>query len=263
MAGVERRLVRGAVALDRSGLTLGRAAHNVVGVGAPLAVGVATGHIADGVAVASGAMVVGFVDLGGPYSARFRLMLVTAVLLATSSFVGFLAGRNDWPAVFVLAAWGFAAGLMAALGPAPSFAALSAALGLLFAEDFPTDVPEALRRSALVLAGGLLQTLLAVLVWPFRPNAPEREAAAGAAQALSDLTHSWPGPTRSSAFMRAAGRAESMLAAHRTWGARRTEIANRLRQFTDELERIYGELFALRAERARVSTQAAVVLDAR
>ena len=262
MAGVGRRLVRGAVTLDRSGLTLGRAAHNVIGVGAPLAVGVATGHIPEGIAVSGGAMIVGFVDLGGPYSARFRLMLVTAVLIAAASFIGFLAGRNDWPAVFVLGVWGFGAGLMAALGPAPAFAALSGALALLFAEDFPTDVPEALRLSAFVLAGGLLQAFIAVVVWPFRPNAPEREAAAGAAQALSDLTQSWPGPRRSSAFMIAAGKAESMLAAHRTWGARRTEIADRLRQFTDELERIYGELFALRAERAQVSTRAATALDA-
>ena len=262
MAGVERRLVRGAVALDRSGLTLGRAAHNVVGVAAPLVVGVATGHIVEGIAVSGGAMIVGFVDLGGPYSARLRLMLITAALIAVSSFVGFLAGRNDWTAVFVLGAWGFAAGLMAALGPAPSFALLSAALALLLAEDFPTDVPEALRRSAFVLAGGLLQALFAVVVWPFRPNAPEREAAAGAARALSDLTQSWPGPTRSSAFMVAAGKAESMLAAHRTWGARRTAVADRLRRFTDELERTYGELFALRAERAQVSARGGAVLDA-
>src|SRR5437763_87136 len=82
----------------------------------------------------------------------------------------------------------------------------------------------ALRRSAYVLAGGLLQAMLAVAVWPFRPALPERTAAATACDALAGVAGEWPGPPQSSAFISAAAKVESMLAAHRTWGARRTEV---------------------------------------
>jgi uncharacterized membrane protein YccC len=259
--GLARRILRDAVALNRSGLALGRSLHLAVGVAGPLAVGVATGHALEGVAVAGGAVVVGFTDLGGPYPARLRLMLITAVLVTASSFVGFLAGQGDWPAVVALGLWGFAAGLIVALGQAPAFAALAAALGLLLAEDFPCGVHEALRRAAYVLAGGLIQAVLAILLWPFRPALPEREAAAAACDGLAVVAGEWPEPPRSSAFIPAAARAESMLAAHRTWGARRTEVANRLRRFTDGLERIYGELIALQDERRRVTSSDAAVLD--
>jgi len=65
----------------------------------------------------------------------------------------------------------------------------------------------------------------------------------------------------SSAFVRAAGNAETMLAAHRAWSARRSTVGDTLRRVADELERIYGALFALRAERERLANAAGAAVD--
>ncbi|MDQ3893269.1 MAG: hypothetical protein M3292_01180, partial [Actinomycetota bacterium] len=163
---LERRIVRDAVTLDRSGIAAGRALHSAVGVAAPLAIGVAAGRVLEGVAVAGGALMVGFADLGSPYRVRTQVMLTASIAMAFSSFVGLIGGRHDWLAVLLMGVWGLIAGLSVALGQVPAFLGLLSGLALLLAEDVPTDVREALRRAALVLAGGLLQTLLAVMVWP-------------------------------------------------------------------------------------------------
>ena len=256
------RLLRDAVRLDRSGLAVGRGLHDAAGVAAPLVVGVATGRVLEGVAVAGGALVVGFADLGSPYPVRTRIMLTASAAVALSTFVGLIGGRNDWLALLLMAVWGFGAGLAVALGQAAGFVGLLSGLALLLAEDFPTDVGEALRRAALVLGGGLLQTLLAVLVWPVRPSAPERGAIAAECRALADVAGAWPESRPSSAFIRAAGTVETMLAAHRAWAAGRSSIGETLRRLADELERIYAELFALRAEREALEGAAAGVVDA-
>ena len=167
-----RRILHEALTFHRAGFAPGRALHNAIGAGLPLALGVATDHLVEGVAVAGGALVVGFVDLGTPYSARAQAMLVASVTVSASTLVGLVTGDNDWLTVALMALWGFGGGLAAALGQAPAFVGLSSALALLLAADFPADAGEAARRAALVLAGGLLQTLLALVIWPLRPARP-------------------------------------------------------------------------------------------
>ena len=259
---LERRIVRDAVTLDRSGIAAGRALHSAVGVAAPLAIGVAAGRVLEGVAVAGGALMVGFADLGSPYRVRTQVMLTASIAMAFSSFVGLIGGRHDWLAVLLMGVWGLIAGLSVALGQVPAFLGLLSGLALLLAEDVPTDVREALRRAALVLAGGLLQTLLAVMVWPVRATAPERTALAAECHALADVAGAWPDSRPSRAFIQSACSAETMLAAHRAWAAGGSTVGETFRRLADELDRTYGELFALRAERERLASGARAQVDA-
>jgi hypothetical protein len=57
---------REALRLDRSLLAPTTAISCAVGYAIPLAIGLATGHLADGVAASAGALIVGFANIGGP-----------------------------------------------------------------------------------------------------------------------------------------------------------------------------------------------------
>jgi uncharacterized membrane protein YccC len=251
-------ILQRALTFDRAAFAPGRALHMALGVGAPLAVGVATDRVLEGVAVAGGALVVGFADLGGPYLGRARTLLAASVAVALSTLVGLLTGGNDWLTVLLMGVWGLGAGLTVALGQSASFVGLMSALALLLAADFPADGPEAMRRSALVLAGGLLETLLAVVVWPIRPTGPERAAVAAAGRDLADIADDWPA-LDGSGFIRSVTTAEAMLAEHRTWTA--GGVVETLHALSDDFEGIYGVLTTLRSGRERLDTGEAAELD--
>ena len=72
--------------------------------------------------------------------------------------------------------WGFAGGLLVALGPAASFVGLQSIVAVLIAGGFPADLREAAGRAALVFGGGLVQTLLVVMIWPFAGSRPSARA---------------------------------------------------------------------------------------
>ena len=248
-----------AVAVDRSKIAVGRGLHTALGLAIPLAFAAATGYVVEGVAIAAGAMLVGFADRGGTYGTRARLMLTTSALVGASTAIGMATGSNDAVAVLLMAIWGFGAGFAAVGGPGATIVGLNTALALLIASDFPADLPEALRRAAFALAGGLLQTLLALVVWPVLRRAPEREAVAGACGALAKVADSWPDPRPAAGFAEAASAAEDMLADHGLWASERDESSAALRGLAEELELLHAELFALRAERERLVTDAAAI----
>jgi uncharacterized membrane protein YccC len=181
----ERRIWRLVVTLDRSQLQLVRGVRNAVGVVALLIVGILTDNVKAGVLMAGGAMLIGFVDLGASYVSRARVMLIATALVGVSTLVGTLAGGIDSLTVVLMAVWGFAAGLSVCLGMAPAFLGVNAALGLLLAAYFPGDLSEGLERTGLTVLGGLVQTALALAIWPLRPFRPERIAVANAYRAVA------------------------------------------------------------------------------
>src|SRR5919204_277828 len=181
----ERRILRLVVALDRSQLQVVRGVRNAVGAVGVLLAGLLTGHVAAGVEMASGALLVGFVDIGASYASRARVMLIGTALVGVSTLVGALTGGVDWLTVLLMGIWGFAAGLSACLGLAPSFLGVLAALSLLLSAYYPDGLGESLQRAGLTMLGALVQTALALAVWPLRPFRPEREALASAYRAIA------------------------------------------------------------------------------
>src|SRR3954470_14823685 len=165
-----------AVSLDRTQLKVVRGVRNAVGVVIPLAFGIATDQVAAGVAIAGGALLVGFVDLGAGYATRARVMLVCTGLVGVSVFVATLAGGVDWLLCILMVIWGFGAGLSVSLRRAPSLVALNAAIALLLAPFYSGDFVDSLDRAGLTIVGGLLQTGLALATWPLAPSRPEHEA---------------------------------------------------------------------------------------
>ncbi|MEO8522652.1 MAG: hypothetical protein ABI603_14895, partial [Acidobacteriota bacterium] len=185
MSGTYRRIVGAAVVVDWSQFEGTAALRCTLGVAIPLLLGLAIHQPVIGAFGAIGAVSVGFGSFQGAYRSRAAVMLFAAAGMALSVFVGSLAGHLDGAAIAIAAAWGFGGGLMVALGPSATFVGLQSIVAVLIAGGFATDLESAGGRAALVFGGGLIQTLLVVMIWPLRRFRAERESLAAAFRSLA------------------------------------------------------------------------------
>lgn len=169
-----RRLVRSILSVERRHLEPLAALRCTLGVAIPLLLGLVLQQPLLGVFGAVGAVGVGFGSFQGAYRSRAGVMLVAAISMAFSVFVGSLTGHSAAASILVATIWAFAAGLVVALGAGPTFVGLQSIVAILVAGGFPSDVGGAVARAALVLAGGLVQTFLVMTVWPLRRFSVER-----------------------------------------------------------------------------------------
>jgi uncharacterized membrane protein YccC len=233
-SGAIERLLDAAVRVDRAGLQPVRGGRYGLGVGAPLLVGVATGRLVEGVAVAGGAVLVGLTDSGAPYRRRVPAMLGAAFAVALSTFIGELIGARDVVAVIVLAAWSFAAGMFIAGGLATYLVALMGPVAMVAAASVPANASDALARALLVFGGGLVQIGLVLITWRLHPDRPERLAVARVYWALAG----WVGAgidDRAPVFS-ALQRARTVLG----------DDGEELSTLVEIADRTFGDLIALR-----------------
>src|SRR5436309_6469752 len=106
---------RAALRIDRSQITAIPAIRSTIGFVLPLALGVATGHVVEGVSMAGGAASLGAVGMLYTYRARTRTMLLACAGIALSAFVGSTTSQIDWLAILVAGLWGIAAGLLVSI----------------------------------------------------------------------------------------------------------------------------------------------------
>lgn len=185
---VLKRSWRTALHIDRSQITAVQAIRGTIGFVLPLALGVATGHVVEGVSLAGGAATLGAVGLTFTYRARTRTLLLACLAIACSAFVGSLIGRVDWLAILVLGLWGFGAGLLASISQAALVIGIQAVTALIILSHFTLDPFHALLQALLMLVGALFQTLLASIPLPLQRTTPERAALAAVYQKLATYT---------------------------------------------------------------------------
>ena len=237
---------RTALIFDTSKIQLGYVVRCTIGVAIPLVLALALGYPAFGLAAAIGALIVGFASQQGVYRTRAAAMLWTAFGITASTAAGALAAPHPIAMLLVAIAWGFAYGALVALGPAATVVGLNSCVMLALASSYSFDTQQVVIQSSLVLAGGLLQTLLMVAVWPMRRYGIERGALreaytklAGYARSIASSEHALPD---ASVFqdVRAA------LADPQPFARRRDVAAFLVLQ--DEAERIRATLAALTAD---------------
>lgn len=180
----QRRVLRQAVAVDRSRVLLARGLRCAVGLFVPLTIGIATGEIADGAAAALGALLVAFAMATTPSAPRLRTLLLASVFVGASAFVGRLTGQIDALTIALVAVWGIGAGLARATGRTAGAVGLVSTFSLIGAAYVPSGLHSALVAAGLAIAGGGLQAALAV-IWPERAFGPARSATADTYAALS------------------------------------------------------------------------------
>ncbi len=180
-----RRLVSEAARIDRSLVSVSMALRNAAGVVLPLALGTATGHLVVGLTMAVGALNVAFSDGSDAYRTRAARMLAATALSALSVFAGAAAAGIGVLAVLLAALWSFAVGMLVLFGNTPAQLGVTTLILLIVFGAEPMTPHDALATAALVGAGGLLQTVLAVSAWPARGFAPERRALERSCRALA------------------------------------------------------------------------------
>lgn len=167
---------RDATRVDRRELTVSVALRAAVGMAIVLVAGVASGHTLDGVTASIGALSGGIASRQGTYRTRAAAVVAASAGMAVSAVVGGLLGHVEGPDVVLSACWGLAAGLLVAFGPVATVVGLQSVVGLEVFSQFHFGVVTAVEQGLWVLAGGLVQTLLVVVVWPLRRFPAERRA---------------------------------------------------------------------------------------
>jgi hypothetical protein len=160
-------------------LSASQSVRATIGVMTPLIIGVATGKIAYGSYAALGALPAGFVSFRGVSRTRVLAVLFAAAAMAVSTFAGATAADSQpWLLVPLVFIWGYAVGLVAAIGPTVLAVTLQWPVALLIASALPLGPEPAAIRAGLVLAGGLWQCLLIVTSWTINRGSAERTALA-------------------------------------------------------------------------------------
>lgn len=168
---------------------LGRGARCMVSFMAPLLMS-AFGHLSviDMVFTAVAAQSLANVDVRGPYSLRFTLLLAKSAIIAASAALGALTGHPLWLALAATALIAVGAGywrhLSTEYGPS-----LAVASGLVFyiALAYPGGPKAAGAHFVAALAGGCWGMLLQIALWPIHPQHPLRVAVSDGWLACADL----------------------------------------------------------------------------
>lgn len=223
---------------------------NALGVALPLFAGVALHSLSVGVVAAMGALNVAFRDSDAPYLPRARHMLLCSVLVGIAVFAGSVSGRYPALAVLVAGGWALVAGMMIALSVSASELGVLSLVLLLIYSAVPQDPGHAALFGAYAFAGGLLQAMLSLALWPLQRYRPERRALADLYQELAHAAVSAPGQADDApAATDASIQAQISLA---TLDSDRSIQSERFRFLLSQAERIRLALLALRRLRARL-----------
>jgi uncharacterized membrane protein YccC len=243
-----RRVLKAVARVDRSKLEAATGLRCTIGIAIPLAIGLAVHRPLGAAFAAAGALAAGFGAFQGMYRSRAAVMLFATAGMGISVLTATVAGYSIITAVLLIGLWGFCGGLMIALGPAASFAGLQWIIALALVEGFPANTKEAAVRTVLVVAGGLLETLV-VCVWPLRRFPAERSSLSSSFRSLAACAARIPGGAIGSAAPPKLIDAYSAAAAQPF--ASRGQVAA-FRALQDQAERIQSSLGALATGRAQL-----------
>jgi uncharacterized membrane protein YccC len=225
------------------------ALRNALGIAIPLVIGLALGMVSSGVVAATGALNVAFSDSTVPYAQRARRMLGASALVGLAVLVGSLCGPSPAIAVAVTGAWAFAAGILVALGTTASDMGVISLVTLVVFSAQNLSPEKAAFSGLLALVGGLLQTALALTLWPVQRYQPERrmlgELYAGLSRALGAPIKASVAPPVSAEFTQA------QVSLSAPSGDHSVEV-ERYRLLLSQAERIRLSLFTLHRLRTRL-----------
>ncbi|MFJ8624835.1 FUSC family protein [Kitasatospora sp. NPDC093550] len=162
------------------------AARASVALAAPLAVGTATGHTADGALVSMGALSAVIGDTADAYRMRVFTIAVPQLFGALGVLLGARVHDAGWTAVAVLTVIALVSGMISSIGAVASVSGLLLLLNAVVGAGLPLPSPWWL-PPGLLLLGGLVVLALTLLAWPLRVGVPERAVVAGTYRSVADL----------------------------------------------------------------------------
>ena len=241
------RIAREATRVDRSAVEIGFAVRSTIGVAIVIVLSNIVHAPVAGAAGALGAMVVGFASRQGVYRTRATVMVATSFAMALSAFAACLTHDSLIASVALALVFGYAYGLFASLGNTATTIAVNSAVALAIFGSVSLSPAEAVYQCSFVVAGGLLQTIILVVLWPFERFSNERDVLATAFTSLATYARSFPGIKLRSPATDTFVKLNNVFADMQPF-AKRDEIAA-FEVLFDESERIRGALAALATEK--------------
>lgn len=230
------------------------ALRNTLAIVAPLAIGIASGHVEPALAIATGALNTMFTDQPGPYRLRMQRMLLAAAAAGLAALVGITLGGHLLPFIAATLGFAFCGGLVVALGPMAARVGLSTVIVLLVTASMDIAPASAPGVAALIVGGGVLQALFAIAAWPLQRYRPERFALADVLQQLADTARARPDAAQQPAVSQAA--VEALVLLHGEYRSR-GEAMRAFRIIAEICERARIDLLALSDLHARLRAPAA------
>jgi hypothetical protein len=124
--------------------------------------GLVSRHPASGMIMAGGAMAIGFGSFQTIGRSRTAAMVAGTIGIALSSVVASVLSVTPAGVIATAVLAGFGAGLLTALGPGVSWIGLQCAIAAIVSSGYPSFGLPTLERGALIVLGGLLQTLVVI-----------------------------------------------------------------------------------------------------
>ncbi len=248
---VARKIVADALKLNWSGLEVRFAVRCTAGVAIPLILSIAAGQPLAGASAAYGALVTGLASRQGVYRTRVGAMLVASAALAFSGFVGASSGPYPVLNIALLALWTLVFGVVGSLGRAATVVAVNACVAYFVFSNPPYDVANPAFYGLMVFAGGALQVLLLVLVWPLSHFRTERSVLATAYTTLARYASGLRADDLGLPDTQSVAAVSGALADPQPFGSR-GEIAA-YQALASDAERIRGTLAALATEQHLLS----------
>jgi hypothetical protein len=175
-----------------SELEPGAAIRCAAGVAVPLIVGAVLQSPTVAAFGAVGAISVGFGSFIGTERGSAIVTIAASVAMAVATIAGALAANSSFAAILLAIVAAFGGGFLVVFGVAASFIGLQAIVAVLIASGLPPGSQNPYIVGAIVLAGGLVQTILSVMVWPARFFSNERRAVTLAYRSLAGYAGSMP-----------------------------------------------------------------------
>lgn len=232
------------------------AVRNSLAVASPLSVGIALGNPLGGVAVATGALNVSYSDGTDPYAHRARRMLAWTILGAFAVFTGTTTSHLHGAAILIPTIWAFVAGMCLSISTRAGDLGLNTLVSLIvFAARGPTTMAGSIDAALLVLGGGLLQMIFALLLWPVRRYDPERRAIGSVYTELAKNINSSSETLLSAPLQPPSAQVQDTLDA---LGRDRSIEGERFRLLFDQADRIRLSAFLLGRYRSQLTGETAV-----
>ena len=135
-----------------------------VAVAICLAAGLAAGHPAAGMIAAGGAMTTGFGAKHNIDGSPLLTMMFVSLGMSLSTFIGMIAGHEDYWLLAIATVFGFGYGMLSARPAGYSWVGQQCVVTLLVASAFPFSTRAAGARAALIFVGGLVQLLCSAVI---------------------------------------------------------------------------------------------------
>jgi len=167
----------------------GRSLRAALGIGLPLAIGLATGTLDYTLWIAMGTLFQSVGERDGPYQAIFRKILVSAPLGAAGYLLGYLSGLPWGAIVAVMVLVAFVCGIVSTYSAALSIGALQFLVMGAVAIGNP-EIGQFWHASLLLLTGTVLYAAMLGVEILIYPQRPQREMTTSLVQALGALARS-------------------------------------------------------------------------